>query len=41
LPVHLVFPAGRHRPARLQLFLDAIRESIPGIEGMRVRQEAR
>ena len=37
LPVHLVFPAGRHRPARLQLFLDAIRESIPGIEGMRLR----
>lgn len=37
LPVHLVFPAGRHRPARLQLFLDAIRESIPGIEGMQSR----
>ena len=37
LPVHLVFPAGRHRPARLQLFLDAIRDSIPGIEGMQSR----
>ena len=37
LPVHLLFPAGRHRPARLQRFLDAIRDSLPGIEGMRVR----
>lgn len=37
LPVHLLFPAGRHRPARVQRFLDAIRESLPGIEGMRVR----
>jgi len=38
LPVHLVYPAGRHRPLRLQLFLDAMRAVIPDVQGMRPPQ---
>ncbi|CAB5711467.1 D-malate degradation protein R [Delftia tsuruhatensis] len=35
LPVHLVYPPVRHPPARLRAFIDAMREVMPGLTGMR------
>lgn len=35
LPVHLVYPWARYYPARLRMFLQLMREVMPGISGMR------
>lgn len=35
LPVHLVYPYASFYPARLRLFLAAMREAMPGLTGMR------
>lgn len=35
LPVHLVYPWARYYPARLQMFLQLMREVMPGLGGMR------
>ncbi|WP_053845384.1 LysR family transcriptional regulator [Paracidovorax avenae] len=40
LPVHLVYPPTRHPPARLRVFLEAMREAIPSIAGMQARRVA-
>lgn len=36
LPVYLVYPYARFYPARLRLFLEAMRGAMPGLVGMRV-----
>ncbi len=35
LPVHLVYPWARYYPARLRMFLQLMREVMPGLSGMR------
>jgi DNA-binding transcriptional LysR family regulator len=35
LPVHLVYPPARHQPARLRAFMEAMREVMPSLTGMR------
>jgi DNA-binding transcriptional LysR family regulator len=35
LPVHLVYPPARQHPARLRAFIEAMRQSMPGLVGMR------
>lgn len=35
LPVHLVYPWARYYPARLRMFLQLMREVMPGMSGMR------
>ncbi|WP_313466328.1 LysR family transcriptional regulator [Stenotrophomonas sp.] len=35
LPVHLVFPAARQQPLRLRAFIDAMKEALPQLHGMR------
>ena len=35
LPVYLVYPYARFYPARLRLFLEAMRGAMPGLVGMR------
>lgn len=35
LPVHLVYPQARYYPARLRMFLQLMREVMPGLSGMR------
>ena len=35
LPVHLVYPGARYYPARLRMFLQLMREVMPGLSGMR------
>ncbi|CAN7443286.1 LysR family transcriptional regulator [Acidovorax sp. LjRoot129] len=35
LPVYLVYPHARFYPARLRLFLEGMREAMPGLAGMR------
>lgn len=41
LPVHLVYPPMRHPPARLRAFIDAMRQAMPGLVGMRAPVPAR
>ncbi len=36
LPVHLVYPWARYYPARLRMFLQLMREVMPGLSGVRV-----
>lgn len=35
LPVHLVFPAARQQPLRLRAFIDAMKTTLPQLNGMR------
>lgn len=39
LPVYLVYPHARFYPARLRRFVEAMREAMPAVVGMRQREE--
>ncbi|CAN7166424.1 LysR family transcriptional regulator [Variovorax sp. LjRoot290] len=40
LPVYVVYPHARFYPARLRRFVEAMREAMPAVVGMRQREEA-